>query len=448
MYPTVISALSALARGETTSIELVSDCLARIADTGGEGSRAFLSVAADRARAEAEAQDALRASGAAGPLSGVPVGIKDIFDLAGEITTAGSRVLGNALPATADSPAVARLRVAGAVVLGRNHMNEFAYSAMGWNPHYPAPRGPWDRSADNAAGRAPGGSSSGGAVAVADGMICAALGSDTGGSTRIPAAFCGLTGFKPSPGRIPLTGVFPLATSFDTVGPIAHTVADCRLIDAVLSGCQAPARLRSPGHITLALPDGLPFQDLDPIVAEAIKAALARLRAAGVALSSLAGLDWDAPGAALRAGQVTAVEAIVNHGAIYARRADYDPRVAKRMAAGEAIPATAYVAALTRIATLRDEFDLATGGADAVLMPTVAILPPRMAELDDEAQFFSYNSIALRNTMIANILARPAISLPIPAAQGAPVGLMLMGDRNSDHALFDTAATIERCLKS
>lgn len=432
-----ISVLSrSLAQGKMTSEALVRNALERISDAGGEGPRAFLSVSAVQALTEARSSDARRQAGRPlGPLDGIPVGIKDLFDICGEVTTAGSRVLKGTPAASRDARAVVRLRSSGMVIIGRTHMNEFAYSAMGTNPHYPTPRAPWDRMADDGRGRAPGGSTSGGAVAVADGLVPAALGSDTGGSTRIPAAFCGITGYRPSQGRVPSDGVFPLAPSFDAVGPLAGTVADICLLDTALTGDESSPS----GQFKLALAAGLPFDALDAAVAEAVDRALNRLD-----LSGDMKFNWSEAGDALRSGQVTAVEAIHAHGPLYSRKAYYDPRVARRMSLGEDIPATAYLAAQARIASLRRVFDGAMT-VDAVVMPTVAILPPRLAELDDDSTFFDCNERALRNTRIANILDLPAISLPLPG--DVPVGLMLMGRRGADRMLLSIASRVEAVLR-
>src|SRR5712691_2301816 len=216
-----------LAEGETTSRKLVEAALVRIADAGGEGGRAFTKVHAQGALLAADASDRLRKEGVVpSALAGLPVSIKDLFDIAGEVTTAGSKILRDAPPATADAVAVARLRAAGAVVIGRSNMSEFAFSGIGINPHYGTPANPYDRGRR----RIPGGSSSGAAVSVADGMAAFALGTDTGGSVRIPAALCGIAGFKPTRARVPLKGAFPLSTTLDSVGPLAPTVECCATI--------------------------------------------------------------------------------------------------------------------------------------------------------------------------------------------------------------------------
>src|SRR5712691_6678928 len=252
---------------------LVEDCLARIKDPAGEGGRVFLKVHAEAALAAADYYDRLRARGAApSPFAGIPVSIKDLFDVAGDVTTAGSVVLRDAPPAKYDAPAVARLRAAGFIPIGRNNMTEFAFSGLGINPHYDTPRNPYDRKT----GRVPGGSSSGAAVAVTDGMALGAIGTDTGGSCRIPAAVCGVVGFKPTAHRIPTAGAFPLSTSLDSVGPLAATVECCAVLDAVLAGEPVvdlpPFPLEA---LRVAVPQTMVLDSLEPAVAQAFERALA-----------------------------------------------------------------------------------------------------------------------------------------------------------------------------
>ena len=231
--PTLAELSRHLAERKLTSRDLVERALALVADPAGEGARAFVAVDAEGARAAADFIDQQRKRGRqVSPLAGIPFSSKDIFDLAGEVTTAGSRVLRNAPPATADAAAIARLKVKGMIVIGRTNMTEFAYSGVGLNPHYGTPRSPFDR----ATGRIPGGSSSGAAVSVVDGMVALGIGTDTGGSCRVPASYCGIVGYKSSHGRVPLTGCNPLSTSFDSIGPLATTVACCATADAVMAG--------------------------------------------------------------------------------------------------------------------------------------------------------------------------------------------------------------------
>jgi aspartyl-tRNA(Asn)/glutamyl-tRNA(Gln) amidotransferase subunit A len=260
---TVRELADALEAGRITSRGLIEEALARIADPAGEGQRSFRLVYAEEARAAADAQDKLRKAGyRLSPLAGLPVSIKDLFDVEGERTLAGSRALDDAPRAPADAVILTRLKAAGAVIIGRTNMTEFAFSGVGINPHYGTPGNPWDRA------RIPGGSSSGAAVSVADGQAVVAIGSDTGGSVRIPAALCGLVGFKPTQQRVPRDGALPLSTTLDSVGPLGNSVACCAITDAVMAGeaplVPAPAeaaglrlavpRCRSRGWVRARLP--------------------------------------------------------------------------------------------------------------------------------------------------------------------------------------------------
>ena len=261
----------------TSSRSLVEECLARIADPAGEGRRVFLKVHADTARASADYIDHLRGRGAApSRFAGIPVSVKDLFDIAGDVTTSASVALRDAAPAAADAVAVARLRAAGLIPIGRTNMTEFAFTGLGINPHYDTPRNPYDR----ATGRLPGGSSSGAAVSVTDGMAVVGLGTDTGGSCRIPAALCGIVGYKPTAKRVPVAGVLPLSFSLDSVGPLAPTVACCAAIDAIMAGDYpeeiAPFPLRG---LRLAAPQAVVLDDLDGDVSRRYAAALSALSA-------------------------------------------------------------------------------------------------------------------------------------------------------------------------
>src|SRR3954465_4906302 len=235
-----------LARKEYSSSELIDDALRRISDPDGEGQKTFTRVFCESARLYAEATDKLRAAGAElSPLAGLPISVKDLFDVRGEVTTTGSPSLAEASPAQSDATVVRRLKRAGAIIIGRTNMTEFAYSGIGLNPHLGTPANPYRRRER----RIPGGSSSGAAISVGDGMAWAGIGSDTGGSVRIPAALWGLTGFKPTQSRVPLEGVFPLSPTLDSIGPIARTVQSCIVVDAAISGTElqtsSPADLRN-----------------------------------------------------------------------------------------------------------------------------------------------------------------------------------------------------------
>src|SRR5436309_1618129 len=259
----------------------LEQALARIADPKGEGARACLTVYTDAARAAADAADARAKSGISlGPLDGAIATIKDLFDVAGEPTRAGSRILADATPAKADAPIVRRLRAAGGVIVAKTNMSEFAFSGVGANPHYGTPGNPADRA------RVPGGSSSGAAVAAADGMCEIAIGTDTGGSTRIPAALCGIVGFKPSQWRVPTQGAFPLSFTLDSVGPLARSVADCALADAIMAADEPrPLEPATLAGLRLGIAQGLPLADLDDHVGREFSAATAKLASVGVRLS-------------------------------------------------------------------------------------------------------------------------------------------------------------------
>src|SRR5437763_552295 len=271
-----------LIAGRTTSRELVEQALAKITAPYGEGARAFLKVYADTARAEADYADKLRKRGVRrSPVDGLPVSLKDLFDVAGDVTRAGSKVL--AIEATRDAGAVARLRAAGAILIGRANMVEFAFGGVGLNPHYGTPRNPWDR----AAARVPGGSSSGAAVAQAEGMCVMALGTDTRGSIRQPAALCGVVGFKPTARRVPRDGCFPLSYTLDSVGPLANSVHCCATYDAVLSGESSELPGLQAKGLRLLLPRSIAIEDLDPEVDDAFERALKKLAAAGAQISEV-----------------------------------------------------------------------------------------------------------------------------------------------------------------
>ena len=272
-----------LAAGRTTSREIVEQALAKITAPYGEGARSFIKVYAEAARADADYADKLRKSGVRrSAIDGLPVSLKDLFDVAGDVTRAGSKVL--AIEAKQDAPAVARLRAAGAVFVGRTNMVEFAFGGVGLNPHYGTPRNPWDR----AAARVPGGSSSGAAVAQAEGMCVMALGSDTRGSIRQPAALCGVVGFKPTQRRVPRDGAFPLSYTLDSVGPLANSVGCCAAYDAVLSGEGGELPPIQAKGLRLLLPRSIAIEDLDRQVDNAFERALKKLAAAGAQISEVA----------------------------------------------------------------------------------------------------------------------------------------------------------------
>jgi aspartyl-tRNA(Asn)/glutamyl-tRNA(Gln) amidotransferase subunit A len=442
-----VAGLSAdLAAGRTSSRALVDEALARIGDPKGEGARAFVKVYADAARADAEHADRLRRAGVVrSPVDGLPVSIKDLFDVGGDVTRAGSKLLADAPPASADAPAVARLRAAGAVLVGRTNMVEFAFGTVGLNPHYGTPKNPWDRRT----GRVPGGSSSGAAVAVADGMCVMGLGSDTRGSIRQPAALCGVAGFKPTARRVPREGVFPLSYTLDSVGPLANTVPCCAAYDAVLAGEPAAGLADLPVKgLRLLLPRSSAIEDLDAEVAKAFDASLAALSRAGAVVAERPVPAFDRQDAYFRNGGFPGAEAWHIHRGRLGRLAEFDPRVGKRIQMASALSAVDYIElGFLRAAYIREVGAIA-GAFDAILMPTAPCIAPTIAETDasDEA-FFRWTLRIVRNTGLVNFLDGCAASVPCQAPGAAPVGLMVCGVALADRHVLAVAAAIERVLR-
>lgn len=448
MSKTIAEILAQLASGGTTSLTETETALGAIDAADGEGGRTFTRVYHDRARAAAKASDEARALGVpGGPLSGVTISIKDLFDVAGEVTLAGSRVRDGSAPATADAPIVARLRAAGAVIIGRTNMTEFAFSGLGINPHYDTPRNPWDR----ATGRIPGGSSSGAAVSVADGMAVAAIGTDTGGSVRIPSALCGLTGFKPTARVVPTAGAFPLSTTLDSIGPLANSVACCALIHQVMSGAPArPLVARPVSSMTLGVPQTIFQDDMDDHVAAAFQSALSRLSAAGARIVDIPFRVTEDIVAANATGGFAAPEAFATLRDLLARdEARFDPRVSVRVKRGAGMSAADYIALLEDRVAIRAKADAQSRDHDALLLPTTPIVAPPIVELSasDDA-YHAANMLMLRNSSFGNFLDRCATSLPIQRAGDAPVGLMVMGETLGDQKALEVAAGIEAALKA
>ncbi len=384
-----------------------------------------------------------------GELAGVPVTVKDLFDVAGSITTAGSRVLlegpGAAPPAEHDAVVVARLRAAGAAMVGSTNMTEFAYSGLGLNPHWGTPANAAGSALDPGAPRIPGGSSSGAAVGVALGVGLAAVGTDTGGSVRIPAALNGLVGFKPTARRVPLDGCLPLAASLDSIGPIARTLADCLRLDAVLADAPLRGTPPAPGQIRLLLPTTLVLDDLDATVAQAFTASIERLQAAGVQIARADCAPF-ADTALAAQGVIAAYESFQWHAPLLARAAAaYDPRVATRIAGGAQISVLDYAAALHARQRWQAAVQAGLQGFDAFVMPTVPRVAPEIAALADDAAYFAANRLMLRNTLLFNLLDGCALTLPMRTS-GLPAGLMLGAPALHDEAIAAIGLTIEALL--
>jgi aspartyl-tRNA(Asn)/glutamyl-tRNA(Gln) amidotransferase subunit A len=445
--PTLTGLARDLASGATTSRKLVEDCLARIEDPAGEGSRAFIRVDGDRVRAAADAMDALRRAGAAPtPYAGIPIAIKDLADIAGDVTAAGSRALADGPAAKHDAPSVARLRRAGFIFIGRANMTEFAYSGLGINPHYGTPASPWARDER----RVPGGSSSGSGVSVADGMAHGALGTDTGGSCRVPAAFNGIVGWKPTARRVPIDGVVPLAKSLDSIGPLARTVDCCAIMDAIFANEMPEPLPELPMKgLRLLVPETVVLDSLDEHVAAAFDTALRRLTGAGAMITRAPLPALGNIAAMTGKGGIAAAESYAWHRELLARRGDqYDPRVLARIMRGAEQDAAFYIDLLERRAAAITAYNKATAGFDAVIMPTTPIIAPRIedaAMTDDD--YARANLLVLRNPMMFNILDCCSISIPMHRPGDAPTGLMVVGQRGTDRRTLAISAALAPILQ-
>ncbi len=405
----------------------------------------FTHLFADQALAQARAADAARQAGAPlGVLHGLPITLKDNYDLAGQTTMAGTVVCEGEPPAAQDAVAVTRLRQAGAVILGKTNMSEFAFSGVGINPHYGTPRNP----CDVAVARVPGGSSSGAAVSVALGLALAGLGSDTGGSIRIPAALCGLVGFKSTQSRIPLQGVMELSRTLDTVGAITRNVRDSLVVEGVLSQQPLLAEAADLRGVRFAVPQTLFLDELDPAVAQAFARALTRISAAGAQVVELPLSALSEIAARSQPGGFSPVEGFAAHHARLARAPErIDPRVAARMALGEGVSAVDYLSLHNRRHEWIAHMEAELQGFDAMLSPTVALVAPELAPLvADDAAFFKANRLLLRNPSAINYLDGCAFSLPCQAAGELPVGLMVSAVRGLDARLAAIALALEPLL--
>jgi aspartyl-tRNA(Asn)/glutamyl-tRNA(Gln) amidotransferase subunit A len=427
-----------------SSRDRLEQSLQRIVDPAGEGARACLTAYADAARKAADAADARSKSGnSLGPLDGAIVTVKDLFDVAGEVTRAGSRVLAaRGKPATADATIVSRLRAAGAVIVAKTNMTEFAYSGIGANPHFGTPGNPADRA------RVPGGSSSGAAVAVGDGMCEIAIGSDTGGSTRIPAAFCGVVGFKPTVKRVPREGAFPLSFTLDSIGPIARSVADCANADAVMAG-EVPSALAALDlkDVRAGFVQGYPVEGLDAIVGKTFPLVLAKLAprwksGADIMLDAL-----DIMHAVNERGGIAPPEAYAIHRALLKEAGEgLDPNVRLRLQRAANVSAADYIQNMRDRERGIAQVDALFKDFDVLVMPTVSIVAPTMDEISTPEGFTAKNISALRNTSIWNFFDVCAISLPVRLGNALPCGLMLVGRHGDDRKLLTIAAAVERQL--
>ena len=373
------------------------------------------------------------------------VSVKDLFDVAGQVTKAGSVVLTNATVATADCPAVARLRAAGAVLAGRTNMVEFAFSGVGINPHYGTPVNPTDPGVE----RIPGGSSSGAAVSVATGAARVGLGSDTGGSIRIPAALCGVVGFKSTARLVPTTGALPLSTSLDTVCAVTRSVRDAVTVHEVLAARSVKLLGKPLANCRFAIARTLMQDSLDNTVASAFERTLKLLRLSGAQIDEIDVNEISELTSINATGGLSAAESYAWHRKlITAHQADYDPRVALRILRGASMTAFDYIDLLAARADWITRMEMRLQGYDAVLSPTVPMVAPAISSvLNDDTEFFRVNGLLLRNTSVVNMLDGCGISMPCHAPDELPVGLMLWHAALHDDAVLDAALQVETLLK-
>ena len=425
---------------ETTSVELVERCLSNIEDS--DGKRTFLFVDDQTALSTARTIDRLRDNAVApSEFAGIPISVKDVFDVVGQKSTAGSRVLMDVDIAKSDSEATNRLRRAGFVVLGRTNMTEFAYSGLGVNPHFGTPANPLKSFANCI----PGGSSAGAAVAVAKDYVFASLATDTGGSARIPAAFCDLVGFKPTARRVSLEGVIPLSPTLDSVGWMARSVSCIAILDNVLSGRRMPVTREEDNlKLRIGIPRNAVLNDCEPAVVQAFERARSLLSGAGARFSDVDLPEFDETASLLVNGGIVAAESYAWHRELISeRRESYDPRVLKRITLGARQDAADYINMLTLRRSFIERINKRLADFDVIAMPTVAIRPPSFEAVD--ADYDRLNMLVLRNTMMANLFDGCAITIPAFQAEG--IGFMLMAGTNQDAALLFAAGWVEAVLR-
>ncbi|RWA67643.1 amidase [Mesorhizobium sp.] len=418
--------------------------LSRLANRAAD-ERVYTRLYAEAARAAADASDARRKAGMSlGPLDGAIVSIKDLLDIAGEPTRAGSLMLAGAQPAARDAAVVRRLRQAGAVVLGKTNMTEFAFTAIGDNLHCGTPGNAADASL------IPGGSSSGAAVAVGEGSSDISIGSDTGGSVRIPASLNGVVGFKPTARRVPLAGAFPLSATLDSIGPLAGSVADCMAADAIMAG-EEPVSLQpiSLAGLRVGIPRGVLFGETQSEVTEAFDRCVSGMDRVGARLADLPIDDLIAEmRLATKRASIAAIEGAEVHADWLAAGSSVpvDPHVSGPLSRALAVPASVYIRTIRRRGELAAAMEERLQAVDVLALPTVPMVAPSIAAMaGDEELRDRTEGLLLRNTQVANQFDLCAISLPLPGAK-LPVGSMLVARHGHDRRLFAIAAAVEALL--
>lgn len=438
--------INALQSGAVTSRQLTEQCLACVEQDSDQAQKVYLQLFADHALAQSDVIDQLRNQGILlSPLMGLPISVKDLIDIKGWPTSAGSTFLENVRLVTKSAPIVERLQAAGLIILGKTNLVEFAYSGVGINPHYGTPLNPYNRAEQ----LVPGGSSSGAAISVTDGMALGSIGSDTGGSCRIPASLCGLVGFKPTADRVSREGVFPLSHSLDSIGSLAESVNCCYLLDAILSGEEAaslgPVDL---SRVSFVVPDGYLLTKLDRHVETTFFEVLESLKGSGATIhrEQLPVVD-EIPKVSSKGG-FAAAEAYYHHQQYLSEYADeYDQKVRSRIVVGEQMSASDYQA-ITALRRSVQEAWAKDERFEVMILPTTPITARAIASLATDEEFFAANGLYLRNTSVANVLDCPSISLPCHKKDTAPVGLMLIGKAGQDQRVFRLAKTIESILNS
>ncbi|SNY71984.1 amidase [Pantoea sp. GL120224-02] len=441
---TLWQASQQLQAGNASPEAFTESALRAAQDPSKEGDLAFTTRYATQAAQQSTAASARwQTQQAFSAIDGLPVSIKDLFDVQGEPTTAGSHLLLNAEPAAANAHVVDRLHQAGAAIIGKTNMTEFAFSGLGINPHYGTPANPWRREDK----RIPGGSSSGAAVAVADGMCLGAIGTDTGGSVRIPAALCGLTGFKPTANRINQAGTLPLSASLDSIGVIAHDVRSCWLLDSVIA--EQPLELQQVElrSARFAIPQTRVLEGLDEDVAQAWKNAIEALEQAGATLVALPLEELDELNSMNARGGITAYEAWQWHQqSALAQPEAYDPQVLARVQRGSLLTEQDARELHQQRKAWQHRISSALADFDALLMPTVPRIAPTLASLEDAQQYMEVNALMLRNTSVINMLDGCALSLPCHQTGSAPVGLSLASVHGDDARLISWSLAVETAL--
>lgn len=440
-FPTIADAAAALRAKKVSAVELTRDCLARIEKLNGRVN-AFITVTGEQALREAEAADRKLASGAAGPLTGIPIAHKDIIYTKGIRTTSGSKVFTDFVP-DFDAPLVETLRAAGAVMVGKTGLHELAYGITSNNPHFGAVRNPWDLE------RIPGGSSGGSAAAVMTGMCLMAMGSDTGGSIRIPASFCGLSGIKPTYGKISRHGVTPLAFSLDHLGPMARTVRDTAVCYEALVGephkpIAAGGRLDG---VRIGVPRSEYFSIIEPGVDAALRRALQLAVELGAKVEEVAVPNLEEMNAVALLIQLPEA-ASANAGHIE-KRDLLGPDVWVLLNQGRLVPAVDYVNAQRLRRRMQVEFGKVFRKVDCLLMPSTCNTAPKIGQATVSVNGVERDTrlLTTRCARSINMLGLPALAMPCGKdGAGLPVGMQLVGRKDAEGLLFRVGAAVEDAM--